>query len=852
MNFYIILFQLIITNNILSLNSIDENIEAKKNILNQNEINNSILINNDNNNINSIIIDNDTFYNKNKNIKIKTDNEYILNYKGGDLEPEWQWAKNISIVYTWVDGSDINFQYLKSKYNGGINNTNNRYRSADELKYSIRSLEKYMPWHQGIIYIVTCQQIPKWLNINNPRIKIIYHKDIFPQHVYPTFDSNIIELFFDKIPGISERFIYFNDDFFLNNFIHPCFFFTSREFYPKFFKANYALKFNNNRIKEIIKKNIIKDSHYSTCYYTYKIIKKYFDKNFKYSYLHHSGYPFYRDLLEPFRQLFNEELKIAYSDRFRNPYKIQTIYLYQVFLEYATKHSEFPLKFGGSGEANNFKGYVLPYNRTINKYSVEVITNENYIKYGAITDDYNKNEENFNFFSTHPNILFYNLNDDYSKDTSLYQFTQYMITRYPNPSCFEKKKFIELEKFIPPLFEKVDNFINSLKSEMSEKYNFSDHFNDLKVMLNKYKLNIIKEYLNNKKNLYKQNIKISNEEKEEIDFLVNYNGEELSNEWQWVKNISIVYYLEYSNKKNILHSLEINNLKYSLRSIEKYIPWFKGNIFIIFNNKFNITWLNNKNKNIKLININNLTSEINLNNNYSNFNIEMYLDKIPNLSERFIYLKSNHFFINYTHPRFFFNKKFYPKYNFKKALTEEELLLKKKDREFLNTYKLIMNIFDKNYVRTYRYFENAPFSLYRDLFEPVRQIYLKYYNDNNEILPIYLVSTYNIYGTNQDYPFFVSGYGEIRNSKLPSINPNRTINYYGFDITSFSIINKTMINDISINENICNNGGRLIKKIKESKNIFISIKINKNIICDNNYINTFMNDLFMEKSTFEN
>ncbi|ORY26734.1 hypothetical protein LY90DRAFT_513670 [Neocallimastix californiae] len=164
-----------------------------------------------------------------------TELNFILNYKGGNLEPEWQWVKNISVVYTWVDGSDINFQDLKSKYNGGNRKVNSRDRSADELRYSIRSLEKYMPWHEGTIYIVTCQQIPKWLNTTHSRIKIVDHKSIFPKYVFPTFDSGTIELFFDKIPGISERFIYFNDDVFLNNYIHPCFFFT-REGYPKIYK----------------------------------------------------------------------------------------------------------------------------------------------------------------------------------------------------------------------------------------------------------------------------------------------------------------------------------------------------------------------------------------------------------------------------------------------------------------------------------------------------------------------------------------------------------------------------------------------------------------------------------------
>ena len=90
-----------------------------------------------------------------------------MNYKGDSLEPEWEWVKNISFVYTWVDGSDANFSFIKSKYNGGNREVNSRDRSADELRYSLRSLKKYLPWHNGTIFIVTDNQIPDWLNINN-------------------------------------------------------------------------------------------------------------------------------------------------------------------------------------------------------------------------------------------------------------------------------------------------------------------------------------------------------------------------------------------------------------------------------------------------------------------------------------------------------------------------------------------------------------------------------------------------------------------------------------------------------------------------------------------------------------
>ena len=190
---------------------------------------------------------------KNGKDKIK-DFEYILNYKGGPLEPKWEWVKNISFVYTWVDGSDINLAYTKSKYNGGNKEVNSRDRSADELQYSLRSLKKYLPWHKGTIFIVTDNQIPKWLDIDNNQIKIINHKEIIPKYIIPTFDSSTIECFLDNIPGISDIFIYLNDDFFFNNFVHPSFLLL-KNLYQKYIEPilKYLMR---KRLKILLRKMI--------------------------------------------------------------------------------------------------------------------------------------------------------------------------------------------------------------------------------------------------------------------------------------------------------------------------------------------------------------------------------------------------------------------------------------------------------------------------------------------------------------------------------------------------------------------------------------------------------------------
>lgn len=87
-----------------------------------------------------------------------------------------------------------------------------RFADNDELKYSIRSLEKNAPWVRKI-HIVTNGQVPSWLNLSHPKIKMVTHDQIFANTAYlPTFSSPAIEANLHRIPGLSKRFIYINDD----------------------------------------------------------------------------------------------------------------------------------------------------------------------------------------------------------------------------------------------------------------------------------------------------------------------------------------------------------------------------------------------------------------------------------------------------------------------------------------------------------------------------------------------------------------------------------------------------------------------------------------------------------------
>ena len=57
------------------------------------------------------------------------------------------------------------------------------------------------------VYIVTNGQIPNWLNLNHPRVRVVTHEEIFVNKSHlPTFSSPAIETHIHRIPDLSERY----------------------------------------------------------------------------------------------------------------------------------------------------------------------------------------------------------------------------------------------------------------------------------------------------------------------------------------------------------------------------------------------------------------------------------------------------------------------------------------------------------------------------------------------------------------------------------------------------------------------------------------------------------------------
>ena len=106
----------------------------------------------------------------------------------------------IDMVYTWVNGSDPEF--LKSVEHHakmmmatqfGDATSAARFFDWDTMRYSLRSVQKFAPWVRNL-FVITNGQVPVWLNVSHPRVRVINHEEIFPNRSHlPTFNSNAIE-----------------------------------------------------------------------------------------------------------------------------------------------------------------------------------------------------------------------------------------------------------------------------------------------------------------------------------------------------------------------------------------------------------------------------------------------------------------------------------------------------------------------------------------------------------------------------------------------------------------------------------------------------------------------------------
>jgi hypothetical protein len=140
-------------------------------------------------------------------------------------------AARIDAVVTWVDGADPAHRakreaLMPATAPANENGTNlHRWACSDELGYCLRSIANNAPWIDRI-WIVTDAQSPDLSRLSaalQRQITIVDHRVLFRDHpdALPTFNSLAIESLLWRIPGLAERFVYFNDDVFLTAPLRP-------------------------------------------------------------------------------------------------------------------------------------------------------------------------------------------------------------------------------------------------------------------------------------------------------------------------------------------------------------------------------------------------------------------------------------------------------------------------------------------------------------------------------------------------------------------------------------------------------------------------------------------------------
>jgi hypothetical protein len=265
----------------------------------------------------------------------------------------------IDAVFTWVDGSDPDFikdrdahasvarrdpvspvWRAQSQYSGRAElqdrqrhappdrvratsaTSMSRFRSNEELRYALRSIEANAPWIDRV-FIVTNGQKPAWLDLNNKRIVLVDHADIFPDlSLLPTFNSNAIELNLHRIRGLSDDFLYFNDDFFLGRPV------TLSDFMDTDGRYKLFIEYDKPLPLRMSDRSLIGHSWA----FNHNLIVSRFGKGKDRRLFAHSPQMYNKQLLQEVELAWFEDCRNTIAHRFRTPFDVAFRILYTYYL----------------------------------------------------------------------------------------------------------------------------------------------------------------------------------------------------------------------------------------------------------------------------------------------------------------------------------------------------------------------------------------------------------------------------------------------------------------------------------------------------------------------------------------
>lgn len=123
-------------------------------------------------------------------------------------------AAPVDVVITWVDDRTPGYRDMLRAHAKAVPDLDPA-RTRDNLellRYGLRALERHAPWVNHV-YLLTCRpQAPAWLSEAHPRLTLVHHDEVIPAALLPTFNSFAIISHMHLIPGLSDTFLYLEDD----------------------------------------------------------------------------------------------------------------------------------------------------------------------------------------------------------------------------------------------------------------------------------------------------------------------------------------------------------------------------------------------------------------------------------------------------------------------------------------------------------------------------------------------------------------------------------------------------------------------------------------------------------------
>lgn len=123
-------------------------------------------------------------------------------------------GNSIDLVVPYVDCNDKNWYKLYKQYNDNIDDVDIRFNNNGMFPLFWRCLAHNLQDVDVIHLVVQSEsQIPAWLD--RSKVHIVTHDMFMPKKALPTFNSSAIEMYIQNILGLSNNFIYANDDFYV-------------------------------------------------------------------------------------------------------------------------------------------------------------------------------------------------------------------------------------------------------------------------------------------------------------------------------------------------------------------------------------------------------------------------------------------------------------------------------------------------------------------------------------------------------------------------------------------------------------------------------------------------------------